>query len=280
MTSMGLKQYESSTDAVLESLGVRHAPENGYGCCGYPLKNFNFKAYVLASARNLAMTEEHSQELLTLCNCCYGSLKHAAHVLKEDERLREEINLALGKEGLKYEGKAEPKHLLQVLHDDVGIETLRKNLKRTFKGLKIASHYGCHILRPASVIGFDNPFSPVKFDRLVEVTGAEAVHWTAKLDCCGSPVMGVNDELSMDLTEKKLRNARQAGADYLCVACPYCHMQFDKVQHFMMGRRNSNEGLPSILYPQLLGLCLGIDEKALGLDKNRMDSTGLDRYLS
>ena len=218
--------------------------------------------------------------ILTVCNCCYGSLKHTEHLLQENSPLRDEINASLEREGLRYEGRTTPKHLLQILYDDIGIEGIRTNLKKTFRGLRIATHYGCHILRPSEIVQFDNAFSPVKFDQLVELTGAESVPWLTKLECCGSPLMGVNDDLSMDLTQKKLANAKQGGADYICVACPYCQMQFDKVQHMMLTRRGSEMFLPSILYPQLLGLCLGIDSQRLGLERNKLPITGIQQYLS
>ena len=91
--------------------------------------------------------------------------------------------------------------------------------------------------------------------------------------------MGVNDELSMDLTQKKLVNAKNGGADYICVACPYCQMQFDKVQNMMLARRGYGMFLPSILYLQLLGLCLGIDSHSLGLEMNKLPIIGILQYL-
>ena len=269
-TSRGLHQYEASSNAILRELGVEIVDVKGFNCCGYPLKNFNFKAYVLASTRNLALAEKNSLDVITVCNCCYGSLRRARHVMGEGGSMREEINETLEKEGLRYEGRTQAKHLLQVLHDEVGIEEIKKRIKKTFTGLKVATHYGCHALRPSNVVGFDNPLAPTKFDRLVELTGAESIPWQSKLDCCGSPILGVNDELSMDLTAKKIAYAKQAGADCLCVACPYCHYQFDRVQKTMGSRRNTDYSVPSILYPQLLGLSLGIDEAELGLGDNRL----------
>ena len=134
-------------------------------------------------------------------------------------------------------------------------------------GLKIATHYGCHLIRPRKVVGFDNGITPVKFDALVEALGAVSVPWIGKHDCCGSPVWGVNDELSMDMTEKKLRNAHQGGAECLTVVCPYCQMQFGKIQKRIMETRGLDIHVPCVVYPQLLGLCLGIDSEALGLEK-------------
>ncbi len=279
MTSMGLAQYELSTNAVLQRLGVEFVDVKEFNCCGYPLKNANLRAYLLASARNLAIAEHERLSMFTLCNCCYGSLKHAAHLLDSETSIRDQMNRTLAGEGLNYRGTAQVRHLLQVLHDDIGIDVIREKLEKRYNGLRIATHYGCHILRPQTILQFDSAFSPVKFDRLVELTGAESVPWLHRLDCCGSPLMGVNDELSMDLTEKKLASAREAGADFICVACPYCQMQFDRVQEMMLHRRHLTSKLPSIVYPQLIGLCLGIDPKHLGLDKNRLSPDNLESHL-
>jgi heterodisulfide reductase subunit B len=84
----------------------------------------------------------------------------------------------------------------------------------------------------------------------------------------------------MDLTLKKLTDGKKSGADYVCAACPYCHIQFDKVQKMILSQRNVNHPLPSILYTQLLGLSLGIDRKALGLEMNEIPITGIEELLS
>lgn len=267
MTSMGLSQYESSSNVVLRSLGIEFVDVREFNCCGYPLRNLNFKAYLLSSARNLALAERAGLDILTICNCCYGSLKYAEHILKENSGTRDEINSALASEGLKFTGRISTKHFLGVLHDDVGIERIRGHFKNTLEGLKVAVHYGCHLLRPKKVVGFDNAFPPSKFDALVEAIGAVSMPWVGKFDCCGSPLWGVNDELSMDLTEKKLRNAHQGGAECLTLTCPYCQMQFSKIQNLIVANRDFRTPVPSVLYAQLLGLCLGIDPAALGLDE-------------
>ena len=278
-TPIFLKQYESSTDAILRKLDVDLVGMEEFNCCGYPLKNINFKAYVISSARNLSLAEQNHLNIMTFCNCCYGALKHVDHLLKEDDSIKNEINKSLGKEGLRYGGSVEVKHLLDVLYEDIGIEKIKKKIVKTFNGLKIATHYGCHILRPRKIVQFDNPIAPSKFDRLVEVTGAESNPWPAKLKCCGSPMWGINDELSMDLTEKKIKSAIQSGADYLCTACSYCQIQFDRVQRMILSRRGVKDYLPSIIYTQLLGLSLGIDEEALGIHRNELDVGGILDFM-
>ena len=274
-----LNQYESSSRAVLKKLGVGLVDIREFNCCGYPLRNIDFKVFLLSSARNLALAEKKNLDVMALCQCCYGSLKKADFLMKENASLKKEVNTTLEKEGLKYEGRIEVKHLLSVLNKDIGTEAIKGKMSTAFKGLKIATHYGCHALRPSQVVGFDNPLAPTLFDELVEATGAESIEWQMKLECCGAPLWGVNDPLSMDLTLKKLNDGKKSGADYVCAACPYCHIQFDKVQRMMLSQRDVNRALPSILYTQLLGLSMGIDKKSLGLEMNEIPIGGIEELL-
>ena len=82
----------------------------------------------------------------------------------------------------------------------------------------------------------------------------------------------------MDLTVKKLSDARQSGADYLCAGCTYCQIQFDAVQKMISSSRGTNHELPSILYPQLLGLSLGISGDVLGLPLNQLPLGAIEDF--
>jgi len=272
-------QYETAARAVMRKLGVQLVDNRDFKCCGYPVRNLDRKAFLLSASENLARAEKLGLNIMALCKCCFGSLKEAESFLKEDGDLQEEIKHALAQKGLQYEGKFEVKHFLSVLYHDVGLDEIKSNVSQSYSGLKIATHYGCHALRPSKVTGFDDPVAPSLFDKLVEVTGAQSIDYKSKLECCGAPVLGVNDDLSMDITAKKLTNGKQAGADYLCAACPYCQLQFDHVQKMMMSR-NGSEALASIVYPQLLGLCMGIDEDTLGIHMNQLDITEITSFLN
>ena len=275
-----VQHYETSARAVLGKFGVDLVDIREFNCCGYPMKNSDFETFLLFSARNLALAERQGLNVMTLCKCCFGSLKKAHHVLREDSSLRNKINTYLAEEGLEYKGGLDVTHLLSVLHKDVGLTLLKERIERSFKDLRIATHYGCHALRPSDIMQFDDPVAPVLFDQLVEVTGAKSIDWSLKLECCGAPLMGINDELSMDLTERKLINGKDSGADYLCVGCPWCQAQFDGVQEMMTSVRGTNHRLPSILYSQLLGLSMGIDRETLGMNMNKIDISGIEAFLS
>ena len=278
-TNVFLKQHEPASDLILRKLDVNAVDIKKFGCCGFPVRNINYKAYILASVRNLALAEEKGLNIITFCSCCYNSLKRANHLMKEDLELQKEINTTLEKEGLQYNGSIEVSHHLEFFYKHIGITEMKEKLTKSFHDLKIAAHYGCQLLRPGKILGFDNPLSPSIFDELIEITGAESIPWRAKLQCCGAPSWGIDDDLSMDLLWKKTSDARQSGADYICTAGPFCEIQFDQVQKVLLSKRDVKEFLPSILYIQLLGLCLGIDAKGLGIDKNELDISGVLEFL-
>ncbi len=276
-----VQQYELAARSVANRLGIELVENQEYKCCGYPMQNSDNKTFLMMAARNLALAEKEGLDMMVLCKCCFGSLKKAAHQIKQDAALQKEVNTFLAKEGLSYSGKTAIKHFLSILFHDVGIKKIKETISSPFTDLNIATHYGCHALRPSDVTQFDNPVNPSLFDDLVKVTGAKSVEWSLQLECCGAPLMGVNDKLSMDLAGKKLADCKAANADYICVGCPYCQMQFDRIQNLMLSERGQkqNNEIPSIVYPQLLGLAMGISEEALGLKMNMLDITTLESYI-
>ena len=274
-----LTQYADATAAVCARLGIELVEVPAFNCCGYPARNTDKRAYVLSAARNLALAEKAGLDMLVMCKCCYGSLKKAEHLLKNDQDVKADINRILEKENLVYKNSIQVKHLLSVLYHDVGIKHLKESISKTYSGLPVAVSYGCHALRPSAVTGFDDPVSPKIFDELVEATGAVSVEWTRKLDCCGAPLTGINDRLAMDMARKKIESARDAGAQFICTACPYTQLQFDGVQMRLTSQSDDTEPLAAILYPQLLGLCMAIDQQTLGISKNEIDLSGITSFL-
>ncbi len=216
---------------------------------------------------------------MILCKCCYGNLKIAQYQLEKNPLIQAKINKILDKEDLIYKGTANIKHFLSVLYEDVGVKTLKSSIKTKYKDLKIAASVGCHALRPAKITEFDVPANPSLFDDLVKVTGAKSIDWSRKSDCCGAPLLGINDQLSKDIMNTKLSNAKEAGADFISVACPYSFLQFDAFQSIVANENKTYKTLAPILYPQLLGLAMGIDKALLGIDNHQINISSLESYL-
>ncbi|TKB27958.1 disulfide reductase [Desulfopila sp. IMCC35006] len=263
-----IKQYATSTEAVLNTFGVELEVVPDFNCCGYPARNVDEKAYLLPSVRNMAIAEKMGLDIAVICNCCFASLQKAKSVMAGNSSLQDELNGFLSKESLQYSGKVQIKHFLTVLYEDIGIEQIKSRLVNRIKDLNISVIHGCHILRPREITSFDDSFVPRITDELVQLTGVTSLDWRGKLECCGAALAGINTELSHKLLQEKISGAEAAGANYITPVCSYCHLQFDTTQKTLHAADPAGKLLPVLLYPQLLGLCLGIDEQLLGIHQN------------
>jgi heterodisulfide reductase subunit B len=259
-----LPEYGTSTLALLNRFGIELL-DLEFNCCGYPVRDIDFQSFLLAGARNLALAEQQNTDIVTPCKCCFGSLKFVEHYLNRSGTVKDQINAMLRPEGLQWEGRINVRHLLTVLHQDVGVDALRAAVVNPLEGLKVAIHTGCHALRPGNVTRYDNPLVPGIFDDLVEVTGAESVFWSMSTECCGNPQMDKNRKLALKQMQRKLLNAKQAGADFVSTACTYCQMQFDQKNQSELISPDSGADIPAILISQLIGLSIGMADEEIGL---------------
>lgn len=275
-----VKQYEMSAKAICQRLNIDLETIDDFVCCGYPMRTINEAGFILSAVKNLAVSEQYDRDIMVLCKCCYGSLKAAQHHLKENPELKDQVNEVLANDGLTYSGNVKIRHFLSVLHEDVGQNRIKNQIRRKYQELKIAASVGCHALRPSKITEFDNAASPGLLDDLVRWTGAKSVDWSKKSECCGAPLVGINDELSLKLMCEKISNARDAGANYMAVACPWTFLMFDRSQPKIIRENPSWVDLKPVLYSQLLGLSMGISARDLGFEENKFNIMNLESYLS
>ncbi|HUX98890.1 MAG TPA: CoB--CoM heterodisulfide reductase iron-sulfur subunit B family protein [Candidatus Deferrimicrobium sp.] len=263
--------YDASAQQVAAKLDIEIVPIEGASCCPpVSIRSLDFKSWITLAARNLVLIEKMGLDVVTLCNGCYETLKDANHILKTNENIRNEVNEILEKLGMRVYGVREVKQFTEVLCSDYAKVKLKEKMVKRLDGLKVAVHYGCHLLRPSKISQFDNPEMPQKMDELVELTGAKSIEWKEKLKCCGAPVLAVNEKLALDLARQKLLSAKEAGAHCLVTPCPFCGIQFDLIQLKIEEIYNESIDIPMLFLPQLLGLSLGIKTEALGLDLHRV----------
>ena len=247
-----LPSYGERSRVVLAHLGVALV-DLPFTCCGYPIRSLRRDAFLMSAARNLALAEKAGVPIVTPCKCCFGALKNAERALRGDPSLQDVVAPALASEGLRWTGQTEVHHLLRVLTDEVGLETIAAAVRAPLSDWRLAPSYGCHALRPSNVTRFDNPHAPTLFENLLETLGAEVVDWPRRLACCGHPLRDRNAPLSLSLRRAKLADAREAGADAICTACTYCHLQFGEQE-----ADPSSTDPPALLVTDLLAAALGL----------------------
>jgi heterodisulfide reductase subunit B len=259
--------YEMSAREVLSKLGVEFVDPQGYSCCGVTIRSINPFAFLYMAARNIAIAEETGLDMMTFCTGCRMTLLEAKHVLDHNEKMKERVNAMLATEGLVYKGTSNIKHILSLLHDDIGIETIKKHVVKTFRGLKVVPHYGCHALRPSTIGKQDDPENPQKADDIIRALGATAPPYPQKLDCCGAPLLLVNDNAAFTLSGQKVKAVQDLSIDAIVTMCPSCQKMLDTQD--ISGRTiGATLSVPTMYLTQFLGLAMGIDPNKLGLGMN------------
>ena len=263
------RHYELSARKVAQKLGVEFVDQENFICCGFPVKSAEKKSALILAAYNLALAEKDSLDLCSLCSSCTSALTEAAHHLSEHERDRAEVNEVLGKVGLKFEGKVKVRHFARILYEEVGLETLKKSFVKSLEGLRVASHYGCHYIKPSEIYSnFDQVEDPHTLDEILAVTGATVVDYQNKKRCCGGPVLAVDEKTSLSVAKEKLDDIKEAGADIINLICPFCSVMYDSNQKGIETQFNVGYNLPVLYLTQILGLAMGMDRKDLGLNLN------------
>jgi len=270
MMPLKYPQMELAIRRTLPNLGVELVDVDGFTCCPDPIY---FKArdkmkWLTIAARNLAVAEETGLDIVTMCSGCISTLKEAQYLLAEDQALKDEVNKRLKRINKEYKGKVKVSHAVVVIRDDLGLEVVKKSVKRSLEGITVAIHYGCHILKPSQIMHVDDADYPSILDDFVVAMGATPLEHHEKLLCCGKGCM--DDELPLDMTEAIFSSIEKSGADCMGLVCPTCFSSFDLGQIMISRKRGKNYNIPVIYLFQLLGLAQGLGPEEVGLHTHRV----------
>jgi len=265
MIPLKYPQMESSVRICMANLGISLVDDARFSCCPDPIY---FKAgdkmkWMTLAARNLSIAEEKGIDLITMCSGCTATLSEVNHHLKEDENLRNEVNKGLKKIDREYKGTINVRHLVTVLRDDLGIDKVKQSVKKPMENLRVAIHYGCHLLKPSEIMKVEDPLTPSILSELIMATGAIPVDHKEYLMCCGKACKDV--DLSLNMSHSVFESIENSGADCLGLICPTCFDSFDVGQLKISRQFEKNIQIPVIYYFQLLALAQGASIEAVGI---------------
>ena len=273
---------EKATRLILDRLGLKWSELKEASCCPAPgiFRSFDKLTWLTIASRNIVLAEENNTDILTVCNGCFSSLMDANNILKNDAALRNKVNLHLKKINKEYKGTIEVRHIIEFLGKEIGAKNLNKLIERPLE-LRVAVHYGCHLLKPTKERKLGGAECPVFFDELVEATGAVSVPYEGKTSCCGAGggVRSAMLETSFKMTEYKLDRIKKAGVDCIVEACPFCHLQYDGGQA-ELAKSGKTYNIPVVHYSQLLGLAFGYTPEEVGLQLNAVRSSEFESKIA
>ena len=264
------KELNATTKALAPMLGIELLPMPAATCCGAgDIAEAKPNLYLTLNVRILSQAEEMGVDVLTICNVGTLNLRRANKMVKEDARLLEKVNEELVAAGARpYEGTREVTHLLWYLATEEGLSLLEAQGPRGLNGLRVAPYYGCQLLRPSSVMGFEDPDKPQSLERLIEALGGEVADYEGKSKCCGFPILLAREETALKESHVALSGARDARADVMVTPCPLCHLAMDAYQRKAEAVNGTEYNMPVLHLPQIIGLALGLDNDIMDFKRH------------
>jgi len=274
----GQYAYEMSLREVLPRLDIELVDLRESVCCGDPIRSVNDFTANYLGARIISLANLTGLDnLLVPCNRCHFTISEAKSNMNNSPKISRRIRALLKEESLEYNPNIKVWHTIDLLHDFVGLEKIKKTVVKPLKGLKVATHVGCQIIRYSDLGRVDDAENPRKLDDLVAAIGAETVNYAEKLDCCGSALLRSHPDSALSLAGSKLKAVQNLTVDSLVVSCPDCQLMFDVRQKDAGTTVGAKLSVPVVYYTQLLGLALNIDERKIGLNLNQ---SSVDQLLS
>jgi heterodisulfide reductase subunit B2 len=271
------KDMHESSSAVASALGIDLVEIKGWSCCGATAAhNTNWLIAASLPVANLLLAKDMGMDMVVNCAACYSRMKAANHEIKFSEIISKQVAQTIGRE---YDGSVPVRHLVEVLLADIGLKKLQKSYKKSLKGLKVASYYGCLLVRPHEITNFDDPENPTSLERLVDSMGGTNLDWPHKVECCGGGLNLTRTDIVIDLSRSIVDSAIQSGADCIVVACPMCQASLDLRQKDMEKKTGNKYEMPILYITQLVGLCLGIPGKELGINRLMIEASSVIKMV-
>ena len=268
--STGL-EYGLSSRAVLHHLEIEIQELQGWNCCGASSAHALSHTLGLAlPARVIALAQSSGQDLVVPCAACFNRLKGAEHALRTDPAQRAQIESLVGFE---FRAGLSIRPLLALFSENGGLERIAARVKKPLTGLRVVPYYGCLLLRPPQITGFDNAENPQVMARLLAAIGAEVKPWSYASDCCGAGLSLSRSDIVQKLVGRLATCAREAGAEALVTACPLCQVNLEM-------RQTSEPKLPAFYFTELLGLAFNLPQAKQWWPKHLIDPRPLLSRLS
>ena len=259
------REYSDSVVALAKRFDIELVQIPDWNCCGATAAhNLNKELALSLPARNLALAEKEGfTDVVVPCAACYSRFSTTHHELMHNHDLRHKINEVMGME---YKGTINTLNVIQFI-DKYIIDKIEEKIVKKFD-YKAACYYGCLLVRPNNILGFDRTEDPQTMDVVMRKIGADSIDWAFKTECCGAGLSVSATNTVARLSGKIVEDADHRGAEVIIVACPMCHSNLDMRRSEINKYLGKKITTPILYITQALGLAVGISEKELGFNRH------------
>ncbi|NLB18413.1 MAG: disulfide reductase [Syntrophomonadaceae bacterium] len=266
-------EYGMSTHKMAELLGIDLWEIPDWSCCGASSAHQTSHLLSIAlPARNLAVAEKEGMDVFAPCAACYNRFRAAEMEVRSDEKTKRQVEEAIG---MAFEANHQTVSTLELLTERYGLENLNAKVTKPLKGMTPACYYGCLLVRPVGITGFDDPEDPQSMDRIMESIGASPVKWDFKTECCGAGLGVTQPEACLEMTYRILLNAKEMGADSIVTACPICHLNLDMRQKAIEKKYQVEFKLPVYYVTELVSIACGADAPSVGTNRHFVEANSI-----
>ena len=262
------RDYNESVFALAEAFGLKLEQVPDWNCCGATAAhNLNKDLSLALPARILSLAEQNGMDdIIVPCAACYNRLTVTKNELKKDPELKNRISELIE---MNYSGTSRIINVVEWI-DKYIVPELAGKIVKPFDH-KVACYYGCLLVRPYKVLGYDRPEDPQSMDLVMTKIGATPVYYPYKTECCGAGFSISRTDIVADLSGKIIDDAESRGAEAIIVACPMCHSNLDMRRNDINKYWNKKFEIPVIFITQAVGLALGLSAEKVGLKRHFVD---------
>jgi heterodisulfide reductase subunit B2 len=258
------RDYGESMDVLAKALGIELCEIPGWTCCGSSSGHMTNRLVSVALPANVLVKAKQAgfDQVMAPCAACYNRLVTAKHEIESSAQTKAQAETILQ---TKLGDLPKVLNVVQMLAQVA--DTIAAKVTKKFDET-VACYYGCLLVRPAKVTGFDRTEDPVEMDKLVAAVGGKSVDWNFKTECCGASFSLSKTPVVGRLGAKIVEDAVAHKADAIVVACPMCHSNLDLRRAEINQRLATKTDIPVLYITQVIGMALGISEKKLGFGRH------------
>ncbi len=258
------RDFGESMHAVAKALGIELCEIPEWSCCGSSSGHMTDRLVSLALPVNVLLKAKKAgfDRVMAPCAACYNRLATAKHEVETSAKAKADTEKVLQ---APIDALPRVLNVVELLAQQS--DAIASRVKEKFDQT-VACYYGCLLVRPAKITGFDKTEDPVEMDKLVAAVGGKTVDWNFKTECCGASFSVSKTSVVARLGAKILNDAVAKKAEAVVVACPMCHSNLDLRRREINQRLEQKTTIPVLFLTQVIGMAMGLPAKDLGLGRH------------